>query len=320
MSTEVPGSNAPSPFIAGTEIQYAWDSTSLGMLKECPRKYYYSMVLGYRPMGESVHLRFGILYHSALEQYEHVRAKGGDHEDGLDTAVAYCLANTWDGRTDEDEGAPWESGHSKKHRESLLRTVIWNLEQYGDNDPAKTILLANGRPAVELSFRLNLDIDAPNGEPYMLSGHMDRMVDYGGMIYVMDHKTSGSTLGSYYFEGYSPDNQMSLYTYASQVIYNQPVAGVIIDAAQIAVGFSAFQRGITTRSKGLLDEWMRDTEVWLDSSVRFADKGFWPMNDKSCHNYGGCPFRQVCNKDPMVRDSFLKTNFEILRWNPLQPR
>jgi hypothetical protein len=32
---------AVSPFLPGTKIQFAWDSTSLGMLKTCPRLYQY---------------------------------------------------------------------------------------------------------------------------------------------------------------------------------------------------------------------------------------------------------------------------------------
>ena len=45
---------APSPFSA-PGVQWAWDSTSLGTFKDCPRKYFYTLVMGYRARGESVH-------------------------------------------------------------------------------------------------------------------------------------------------------------------------------------------------------------------------------------------------------------------------
>ena len=48
-------------------LQIAWDSTSLGTLKECPRKYQYSIMLGKQPREISVHLTFGLYYHAALE-------------------------------------------------------------------------------------------------------------------------------------------------------------------------------------------------------------------------------------------------------------
>ena len=59
-----------SPFLPGTNIQYAWDSTSLGMLKTCPRLYQYTMIDGWSAKDENVHLRFGQEYHSALEEYD----------------------------------------------------------------------------------------------------------------------------------------------------------------------------------------------------------------------------------------------------------
>jgi hypothetical protein len=34
------------------------------------------------------------------------------------------------------------------------------------------------------------------------------------------------------------------------------------------------------------------------------------MNDAACMMYGGCPFRDVCGKDPSVRQEFLETLFD----------
>jgi hypothetical protein len=73
MNAETPA--APSPFVEGTQLQFAWDSTSLGYLKECPRKYFYTIVEGWRGKGQSVHLEFGGLYHKALEEYDKLRAR-----------------------------------------------------------------------------------------------------------------------------------------------------------------------------------------------------------------------------------------------------
>src|SRR5205085_2132611 len=157
-------------------------------------------------------------------------------------------------------GWPWKSDHHAKNRETLIRSVIWYLDNFKD-DPAATLILANGKPAVELSFRMELDW-GPGGKPaagldfppYILSGHLDRVVEFGGQRYVMDRKTTGSSPTPHYFDGFAPDNQMSLYTLAACVQFNTPVAGVIIDAAQIAVGFTRFQRGFTYRTESQLEE------------------------------------------------------------------
>ena len=329
---------ALSPFLPGTNIQFAWDSTSLGWLKTCPRLYQYSMIDGWRSKGNNVHLNFGQWYHSALEMYDRQRSEGAEHEEALRAVVRAVMEWTWVRSEDQGVNGPWDSGHNLKTRETLVRSVVWYIEQFKD-DTCHTVQLHNGKPAVELSFRLEMEWGPQksvfessweeNGEqlsqvrqhqPYVLSGHLDRVVEFQGAYYVMDRKTSSTTIGSYYFDQYDPDNQMSLYSMAARVIYQTPVRGVIIDAAQIAVGFSRFVRGFTFRTEAQIEEWLGETRAWLQQAEQYAVAGHWPMNDKSCHQYGGCVFRKVCSKSPEVRQKFLETDFEKRRWNPLEAR
>jgi hypothetical protein len=305
----------PSPFLPHTRIQWAWDSTSLGWLKECPRKYQYSMIEGWRPKQPSIHLHFGLLYHAALELYDRLRSKGATHDDALVAVTWQAMRDSW----------PWDFEpleRDTKNRATLIRSIVWYLEEFAD-DPCETVILQNGKPAVELSFKMELDY-GPSGElggqPYVLCGHLDRVVTLNGSTYVSDRKTTSNTPGAYYFDGFAPDNQMSLYSIAARVVYHTPVSGIIIDAVQVAVGFSRFSRGFTYRSAAQLDEWLAGTRYWLDLAVQYAKAGYWPMNDKSCHHYGGCPFRRVCSKSPEVRSVFLESDFRREPWNPLQTR
>lgn len=293
-----------SPFHLGG-WQVAWDSTSLGWFKTCPQLYEYHMIKGLRPNGDSIHLEFGVFYHTALERYYITRAAGGDHTQGLRATVRYTLEATW------INGAAWAPDHVK-NRSTLLRSVIWYLEHFM-NDPATTKILSNGKPAVELSFRFDV------GE-WMMAGHLDRVVEFAGEDYVLDHKTTQSTPGPYYFEGYSPHNQMSLYTIASQVAYSAPVAGVIVDVAQIAVGFTRFERGFASRSRPVLEEWMEDFHTWAELAKSYYLRGHFPKNDTACSNYGGCTFRKICRASPVMRDRFLASDFHVRRWNPLEAR
>ena len=298
----------PSPFLPGTNIQFAFDSISLGWLKECARKYQYSMLEGWRSNASSAHLVFGLEYHSALQLYDHLRL-GVEYEEALHTTVAATMAHTTN----------WAPDHPTKTRENLVRSVIWYLENFRD-DPAKTIILANGEPAVELSFKMELDWGPADTQPYLLCGHIDRLVTFAEGTYVMDRKTTNSALGASYFDNFNPDNQMSLYTLAAKIIYKTPVKGVIIDAAQIQVGATKYARGFTYRSEAQLTEWLIDTTYWLDQAVRYAEANYWPMNDKACNNHGGCVFRRVCSKSPDIRHKFLESDFHKEPWNPLVPR
>jgi hypothetical protein len=300
-----------SPFLPKSKMQWAWDSTSLGWLKECPRKYQYHMLEGWVGRGESVHLEFGILYHGALERFDRLRYDGASHDEALYTVIRETLIATW------REGRPWRAAKdlnpddkaSLKCRENLIRTIVWYADKFR-NDPAATKVTADG-PMVELHFLFEID------KIYSLCGYLDRIVTFQDQPFVMDRKSTTSTLGSYYFDQYDPDNQMSLYTVASQVAFKTSVKGVIVDAAQIAVGFSRFVRSFVFKTPDQIDEWMRDLGYWLHQAEYFVEKNYWPQNDKSCHKYGGCVFRGICSKSPSVRDKFLESSFERRLWNPL---
>lgn len=335
----------PSPFLPDTQIQYAWDSTCLSALKTCPRLYYYQYVAGWSSPGESIHLRFGQEYHQALQDYDKERAANIVHDDAVHDVVRELLLRTVDWNpTDETKAGKY------KNRTSLVQSVINYLDEHRD-DPAQTYIMADGSPAVELSFRFELDwgpkatrdtgIPSIIGEqdedgkpigtlqmeqPYLLCGHLDRVVTFSDNLFVMDHKTTTSTPGPYWFDQWAPSNQMSLYSFAGQVVLDSPVKGVIINAAQLLLEppYTRFVRGFTFRTQDQIDEWLTDLRHWLAKAEAYATEGYWPMNDTACDRFGGCRFREVCSKSPQVREKFLESDFVKLdkdsMWNPMIPR
>jgi Tfp pilus assembly protein PilZ len=283
--------------------QWAWSASHLSLAKDCWRKYFYAARLGLARKDLSVDLVFGKHYAKALERYHKLRTSGpAPHEIAVRAVVKEAL----------EETANWHPAHNFKTRENLIRSIVWYLETYR-NDPCKTLTLADGRPAVELPFRFQIT------DEYVLCGHLDRIVEYSGGLYVQDQKTTGATLGAYYFKRFNPDVQMSLYSVAAKVVWATPVQGVMIDAAQIAVGFTRFERGFTYRTEEQLTEWIADT-LFVVNQQESAEAAGWPMNDAACQKYGGCQFLEVCSKSPQVRKEFLETGFEKNDYNPLELR
>jgi hypothetical protein len=332
-----------SPFLFGTKIQYAWDSTSLNAVKTCPRLYQYTIIDGWASKFESVHLRFGIEYHQALQEYDVSRANGVLHEDSIHDVVRALLERTADWSPD-----PTTKAGKYKNRQTLIGLVIDYLDHFSD-DPAETYIKADGTPAVELSFRFELDwgpkgqgpqkledypVDnegyiktdkLPTYQPYLLCGHLDRVVNFNDSLMVMDRKTTTTTLSQYYFAQYEPNNQMSLYTFAGQIIMDAPIKGTIIDAAQVMLDKpNRFVRGFTFRTPSQIEEWLTDLKLTLARAEEYATNDYWPMNDTACDKFGGCRFREICSKDPAVRNNFLKADFiqqePDMRWNPLKSR
>lgn len=299
-------------------MQLQWDSTSLGELKTCPRKYQLSIIEGWQPKGDrNVHLEFGIWMHSGREKYYHERADGKDHEAALLTSLYYVLTSTWN----KILKRPWTSDDPNKNRATLIRSLCWYLDQW-QNDPMETLILADGSPAVELSFRYDTGLrTTATGEPIMLCGHLDRVGQMAGNTYLSDLKTTKHTIKGFsatdYFAQFSPDNQMSLYDLAGKVVYSLPVAGLMIDAVQVAATFSRFHRSPISRNDSQREEWFHAFEVYVRQAEQYAQDNFWPMNDKACFR---CHFRPICARPPSARQMWLESDYHRRVWDPSVPR
>lgn len=307
-------------------LQYVWDSTSLKLADECYQKYYYKMIEGWDNPRKGHHLRFGLHYATALEHFHKHLAEGMGREEALSAVVYEALVDTWEHEWEGPDdgslpklrikgtGSPWTSGDPNKNRENLIRSIIWYFDHFSD-DPVSTVILADGKPAVEHSFTLPVD------DGIYFAGHLDRLGEYSGKAYVTDNKTTGATLSSHYFNQFSPDMQMSMYTFAGKAIFGIPVSGVIIDAAQIAVGFTRFERGFTFRTESQLNEWYDDTMHLIEDIRHHTKEGHFPKKLTACGNYGGCEFRGVCARSPEVRKNFLEADFKQgWVWDPLTRR
>lgn len=292
--TPLTGQARPSLFPANGEgpahFQLAWDSTSLGLLKECPRKYFYQIVLGWKPRGESVHLKFGQLYHSAMEAYDHFAASLGklgggldddEHQEGIRRALlhAMTLAGT---RGEDGTWTGWRSEDPYKNMWTLCRSVVNYLDTFRDSQ-LRTVVLSDGKPAVELSFYF--DGGDLNGLRYGFCGHLDRVVTSPSdekRASIHDRKTTKGQINSRYWQSFNPHNQFALYTAAGSIHYAQPTWGITVDAAQVLVNSSSFARQFIPYPPALIDEWLDEAGTWISLAYRFAETNKWPKNDKSC--------------------------------------
>lgn len=303
-------------------VQWAFDSTSLKAGDKCLRYYKYSILDGWQSPFASVHLWFGGLYASTLERYHKMRADGVEREEAIAMVVTLALVGSWNHDLDENgkripgTGSAATFDHSGKTRETLIRTIVWYFDFYGE-DPLQTYLTKEGKAAVEFSFQ----IPADNG--ITLCGHIDRVcVDHDHNILIQDQKTTGSTLGPYYFSQFKPDIQFQLYTLAGKMVYQIPVKGVIVDAAQIVVGFSKFSRFPVMHTDGELNEFYDETMTLVEQIRSATQDDYFPRRPSSCHLFGGCEFRSVCSRPSNVRDNFLRGDFKkrTEKWDPINRR
>ncbi len=294
-------------------LQIAWDSTTLGLLKTCPRKYQYVMIEGWEER-DTLHLDFGLAYHSGLETFEKVVATDADIERALRLALKKALEVVAERNMRNDD--------TTKCVKTLMRAIIGYVDTYATQQHFTTHILANGKPAVELSFKVNLPILTPDGEPYILCGHLDRVVEFQDELYALDYKTSKWALAQSFFANFNPSNQMTLYIAAASVVLKQPVVGMIVDAVQLLVGGERFKRETIKKSDAALQEWLEDLGFWIKQAETYATANHYPMNDTACSMYGGCKYRDACAAHPKTRQHLLTVNCKKRKekWNPLIER
>ena len=288
-------------------VQIAWDATSLSRFMTCPRKYQLSILQGWTTRRRSIYLDFGSAYHKSLEIYDKARADGHSQQVALRAAVRVALS------------ADLENEDRSHNRFTLVRSVVWYAIQY-QHDSMKTLTLADGTHAVELSFLMHLPLKNPWGDPYLLCGHIDGLVRNNGKVYILERKTTGSILNDRYWSQFSPNVQISTYATASKVILADPDQSiwVVIDACQTAVNFSRYARHYIHRDSSQLEEFLTEVCYYIKIAENLALDNYWPKNESACRM---CEFKQVCSKPQSLRQSVLEAEYmQRPRWEPLRNR
>lgn len=298
--------------------QLVWDSVSGQAAQKCWRYYKLKIIDGYMGKGEAVHLKFGLILHSALEYLDHARVSGVYNDTSLIIALRRAMSEA--GRRDESGVwlGPWESGNDKKNLESLVRTIIWYFDHYA-TDAYKVATLSDGRAAVELPCKLRMPFEA-YGETVLYAGHLDSIGSFAESGFFLDRKSTGSALSASYFAPWDTSFQMTGYFAIAKLGWHMPVNGGILDAMQIGTGFTRFGRHLIHRTDEQLDEWMKELNFTVEQSLAFHDADYWPMNRASCGSYGGCEYLGVCSKTPSVRQRFLDSNYTRQFWDPMEVR
>lgn len=218
----------------------------------------------------------------------------------------------------------WVPDNKFKNRYTLIRTVL----RYCDEQPAeggvKPIVFPNGKVALELSFTMELPWVSPDGDGYILCGHLDSMVEIAGENAVRERKTTKMGVSPAFFDQYNPDIQIDVYDLAQNMMFQETLHPkyVMVEVTQVGVGFSAKpQRGLISITEGRREENLRDIGYWIKQAEACAQEGYFPKNTASCNKMNGCQFRRVCREEPgYSRDRTLEVGFHKDLWNPLDVR
>jgi hypothetical protein len=185
-------------------------ASELKTFRRCAREHHYAYGQLYRGGAEAQALRFGTLFHNALEAWWNASA---DDIDGLqldpldyaDMAIRGEASDPFDAAT--------------------ARALMVGYHCRWGQEPIEVV-------SVEQEFRAQL-VNPDTGKPsvtYQLGGKLDALAKVDGLVYLVEHKTTSEDCGpgSDYVRRLRLDGQISLYYQGARAL-GHDVAGVIYD-------------------------------------------------------------------------------------------
>ncbi len=284
------------------------DSTIIANWRSCPQKANLEFFQHWKPRDQSVHLHAGAAYAAGMEAARRAfYIEGSPADDAIACGLQALLTAYGSFECPPD---------SAKSAERTAGALEYYFSQYRlGEDKAIPMMLPGGKRGIEFSFVEPLEIVHPeSGDPILYSGRMDMMCEYEGMHLGEDDKTA-SQLGA------SWPRQWDLRSQFTGYVWGAGRAGIKLDGFLVR-GVSILKtkydtlQAITYRPQWQLDRWYTQLGRDVRRMIAAWEEGYFDLNlDHACAEYGGCPFRGVCQiRDPAA---LLEQQFQRRRWDPV---
>lgn len=286
------------------------DSSKLTTYMECPRKFFYRYIMGWRPDYPNNHLVFGSAWHLAME---HITRHGVESTaDAVIVALKYYR---------EHFPADTDELYEPKTPANLANSVNEYAHRFGHEHKDTDVLYTElaGLVLVSLDRTMAFKCDA------ILRGP-------DGRTFGLDHKTSQRKYTNW-GDHWTMSTQMLTYLHALHCLYPDD------DELQMLVRCAFFYKKTPTefddhpirKSGEQMQAWLERVNAWIDrleydmhelkeENTAYATMQAFPMNDTACFNFGRqCEFFDFCNawSNPLSRCEHTPIGFTIERWDPL---
>jgi hypothetical protein len=302
------------------EEQPTWsvlDSTKLDDYMQCPRRYFYRYVLGWRPEAENSHLIFGQAWHFAMQ---HLLEYGYAPES---IALAFAKLNDYYRSIfPENTDEVYYPKVPARALEALAKyCIVYREDRFNVlyTEIAGTVPInTNGR---KMHFKMDSILEDLNNE---------------GLVTSLEHKTA-KDFGRTWVDKWAQAIQPGTYNHALYCLYpEERVWGVKINGTAFFKNVSrkegdnvAFKRVPARRTYDMLNDWLFTVNAWYDELERDMNKLLggaendnvlqcFKKNPVSCTDYFGCTYLYLCTTwpNPLHYLDSLPSGFKIEHWDP----
>ena len=292
------------------EFPHVIDSTMRSDHANCAHQFELARVHGLQHLGGSVHLIAGGAFAKGCEV---ARRQFYQHGVSEEHAVYMGVLAAWEHYGDFE----YEDKYKHKSPERVAYALVEYFTEYPlSNDKIQPYFRADGKPAIEFEFSFPLEINHPEtGDPLLYGGRFDMVGSYLQSLWVVDEKTA-TRLGPQWLKSFTLRGQLIGYCYAARQ-FELPVNGFIVRGISFLRDYYGHAEVIEVVPDYRLEQWREQLDLDVEDMVRDYNRGKFGMAfGEACNSYGGCPFRNLCDKEDWKE--WWEQHYEISRWNPLE--
>lgn len=287
------------------------DNSILESVARCPRLGFYNYYINRSGRGENYPINFGIVYHKFRETLERMYIQWCIKEEKdlhANQKVLFEVARAVAVKDWKDPPIEHKKGYLDLGR--LDKTFDEAFESWLSEKSRGVIKIIG----TETAFELPLD-----GSGRLFSGRLDQIIEWNRRLWVRDFKTVGRK--SDWSEDYNPAHQFTGYVWAAQKLSGRKIEGVIVDVIyNIKTKGPEFHPIFANRTSDDIRMWQEWVESEYDNWERYIATDTWPMRTTGCGDYGGCYFRECCNRGnwPSI-ENWLEEKTIHSFWDPMNP-
>jgi len=158
---------------------------------------------------------------------------------------------------------------------------------------------------------------------FSMCGKIDKIIDWDGAVYVMDHKTT-SRLGYEFFYNIKPNMQFDTYIWGARQIGYPKCSNIFLDALLVAKGLTVpsqlakltpLARLPDSRTDEEIEDYVTNLKHILVDLEKSYTEDIWYSNTESCTNYTECPYRRICKEDKSIQERVIAMDYqERIKW------
>jgi hypothetical protein len=270
------------------------DNSKRSQFVTCPRKYYYSYERNLRPSQGSTALRYGIVYHAAMDAfYNHVKERGWTH-DGKAVEVALEAAKTsW-----EEESSKQTFYNDYRTMENFVQSLMAYISHFHFDEGMLEVV------KTERPFKILLN----------------------GRLWQLEHKTTGQAL-SMQKKRLHRSPQLIGYAYAGQRLNPEdPPEGGLVTLHHLSAYKSKvtgeygkakiqFERIPQMFTEGDFISWRLSFLDTAERILRNKEINLWAVELDHCYQFGRCSYAPLCEQNAELGEEILWGFHETEPWN-----